>query len=49
LTTVKQDKYKLGRMMAERIIKSVQEKKITNEKVVIPVELIIRESTGKIS
>ena len=47
LTTVKQDFYAMGKLAAEILIKALKENQYTFTAKNIPVELVIRESTGK--
>lgn len=48
LTVIDVDTYRLGEVAAELLIEQIKEKKIQKNKNLIPTELIIRESTGKI-
>lgn len=47
LTTVKQDIYKKGQKAAEIVMKSIFEKSKTKQEIVLPVEIVIRETVKK--
>jgi LacI family transcriptional regulator len=46
LTTIYQDKQRLGELAVQQILKRIQDPNLPREEIVLPARLIIRESTG---